>query len=156
MLDHRPDDPDAAMNRLPPLVFILGYSGLLPFIAGPLWLSLSPASAPPWLDAVWLSYAAMIAAFMAGSFWGLALPTAEGPDGLIGMAMSTVLMLLAWGASAFPFPHSLLALGGVYVLLVLAEIWRERVLDPLCGYFSMRLSLTTGVLLCLGWRYSMI
>ncbi len=144
------------MNRLPPLVFLLGYAGLLPFIAGPLWLSVAPDSAPAWLDRVWLSYTAMIASFMAGTLWGLALPTAEGPDGLVGMALSTVLMLLAWAAATLAFPLALLALGAVFILLVLAEIWRERVLDPLSGYFSLRLSLTTGVVLCLGWRYALL
>ncbi|MDP3294369.1 MAG: DUF3429 domain-containing protein [Nevskia sp.] len=144
------------MYRLPPLVFLLGYAGLLPFIAGPLWLSLVPDSAPVWLDRVWLLYAAMIASFMAGSLWGMALPTAEGPDGLIGMALATVLMLLAWGAAALAFPLALLALAAVFILLVLAEIWRQRVLDPLSGYFSLRLSLTAGVVLCLGWRYALL
>lgn len=141
------------MNRLPLLVYLLGYAGLLPFIAGPAWLMAMPETAPVWLDRVWLSYAAMIASFMAGTLWGLALPTAEGPDGLLGMALSTMLMLLAWGAAALPFVWALPALGLVFALLVVAEIWRERVLDPLSGYFGLRVSLTTGVLVCLSWRW---
>ncbi len=140
------------MNRLPALVYLLGYAGLLPFIAGPLWWTLLPDSVPPWLDGVWLRYAAMIASFMAGTLWGLALPTAEGPNGLIGMALSTVLMLLAWLAASLPFTPAIVALAAVFVLLVAAEVWRERVLDPLSGYFSLRLSLTLGVLVCLVWR----
>jgi len=142
--------------KLPPLVFALGYAGLLPFIAGPLWLTAAPASAPAWLDPMWLSYTAMITSFMAGTLWGLALPTAEGPNGLVGLALSTGLMLLAWAATALPFPQALLALGAVFVLLVLAEVWRERVLDPLSGYFTLRVSLTTGVLVCIGWRYALL
>ena len=138
--------------RLPPLIYALGYSGLIPFVIGPLWLTVSPATAPEWLDRLWLLYVAMIASFMAGTLWGMAIFTAEGPNGLFGMALSTVLMLLAWGAMAFSFNASLIALGIVFVLLVLAEIWRERVLDPLSGYFTLRLSLTTGVLVCIGWR----
>jgi hypothetical protein len=35
---------------------------------------------------------------------------------------------------------------------VLSEIWRERTLDPLSGYFTMRVTLTAGVLLMIGWR----
>ena len=144
------------MNRLPLLVFALGYSGLLPFIAGPLWLTAMPASAPVWLDSLWISYAALIASFMAGTLWGLALPTSEGPNGLIGMAISTGLMLRAWVANALPFASAILALAAVFVLLVIAEIWRERVLDPLSGYFSLRVSLTFGVLVCLAWRWLLI
>jgi hypothetical protein len=86
--------------RLPPLVFALGYAGLIPFLVGPLWLTLSPLTAPPWLDHLWLLYAAMIASFMAGTFWGMSLLVAEGPNGMIGMALSAVLFMLSCGASA--------------------------------------------------------
>lgn len=141
--------------RLPPLIYLLGYSGLIPFVAGPLWLTLSPGTAPAMLDRLWIDYAAMIASFMAGTFWGMAIITAGGPDGLIGMVMSTVLMLLAWATMALPFKLALIALAGVFVLLVLAEIWRERVLDPLSGYFTLRISLTAGVLVCIGWRLAL-
>ncbi len=138
--------------RLPPLVFLLGYAGLIPFIAAPLWFTLSPTTAPAWLDRVWVSYAVMIACFMSGTFWGLALIVSEGTNGMIGMAMSAVLMMLTWGASLLPFRQELLALAVVYLLLVLAEIWRERVLDPLSGYFALRSTLTAGVLVTISWR----
>ena len=138
--------------RLPPMVFVLGYAGLIPFLLGPAWLTFSPQTAPPWLDRVWLLYAGLIAAFMAGTFWGMALLVAEGPNGKIGMAMSGVLMLLAWGSLALSFRGSLYALAAVFVLLVLAEIWRERVLDPLSGYFTLRATLTLGVLATIAWR----
>jgi hypothetical protein len=138
--------------RLPPLVFALGYAGLIPFVADPLWLSVAPGSAPPWLDRVWLVYAGLIASFMAGSFWGMALIVVEGPAGKLGMAMSAGLMLLAWAALMLPFRAALIGLSGVYALLVLAEIWRERTIDPLSGYFTLRASLTAGVLLTIAWR----
>ena len=138
--------------RLPPMVFALGYAGLIPFLAGPAWLSISPQTAPPWLDHLWLLYAGLIAAFMAGTFWGMALLVAEGPNGKIGMALSGLLMLLAWGALALSFRHSLFALAGVFVLLVLAEIWCERTIDPLSGYFTLRATLTLGVLATIAWR----
>lgn len=138
--------------RLPPLVYMLGYAGLIPFLIGPVWLSLSPQTAPPWLDRMWLLYAGLIASFMAGTFWGMALLVAEGPNGKIGMAMSGVLMLLAWGAMALGFRQSLFALAAVFVLLVAAEVWRERTIDPLSGYFTLRATLTIGVLATIAWR----
>lgn len=138
--------------KLPPLIFALGYAGLIPFFVGPAWLAFAPASAPAWLDALWLSYAALIAAFMAGTFWGMAMFAAEGPEGQLGMVMSTVLMLLAWLATALPMKLELLALAGVFLLLALAEVWRERVLDPLSGYFQLRITLTVGVCIAIGWR----
>jgi hypothetical protein len=141
--------------RLPPLVYVLGYAGLIPFLIGPAWLTWSPQTAPAWLDHLWLLYAAMIASFMAGTFWGMALLVAEGPNGMAGMAMSGLLLLLAWGSLALPFRGALFALAGVFVLLVLAEIWRERTLDPLSGYFTLRASLTFGVLVTIGWRVAL-
>lgn len=139
--------------RLPPLLYVLGYAGLLPFVAGPLWLSIAPASAPLWLDQVWLLYAALIAAFMAGSFWGLALIVIENPAGQLGLLLSAVFMLLSWFAVLLPFPLSLAALTAVFVMLAAAEIWRERVLDRSNSYFRLRMILTIGVLACVIWRY---
>ncbi|WP_051362370.1 DUF3429 domain-containing protein [Solimonas soli] len=139
--------------NLPRLLFALGYAGLLPFIAGPLWLTLSPQSAPVWLDQAWLLYAALIAAFMSGTFWGLALIVAENPAGLFGLVASALLMLLSWGAVMLPFSLALPALAGVFILLALAELWRERVLDPMSSYFRLRVVLTLGVLVCITWRH---
>lgn len=138
--------------KLPPLVFALGYIGLLPFLADPLWLSLAPGSAPPWLDSLWQIYAAMIACFMAGSFWGMAMVVIEGPAGKLGAALSALPVALAWACLLLPFRESMLGLGGVFLLLVLAEIWRERTIDPLSGYFTLRASLTAGVVISIAWR----
>jgi len=138
--------------RLPPLVFVLGYAGLIPFLLGPAWLTFSPQTAPDWLDRLWLLYAAMIASFMAGTFWGMSLLVAEGTEGMIGMGLSAVLFMLAWGTLALPFRQCLFALAGVFVLLVAAEVWRERTIDPLSGYFTLRATLTIGVLATIAWR----
>lgn len=141
--------------RLPPLAYLLGFSGLIPFLAGPAWLCFAPQSAPAWLDRVWLVYAGMIASFMAGTFWGMALVVAEGVEGMVGMAMSGVLMLLAWAAMLLPFRESLYALAIVFLLLVLAEIWRERTVDPLSGYLLLRSLLTLGVFIAFAWRLAL-
>jgi hypothetical protein len=143
--------------RTQPLIYILGFSGLIPFVIGPLWLTVAPGTVPPWLnlDHVWLLYAGMIASFMAGSFWGLALIVSEGVEGMIGLAMSGVLMILSWGAMLLPFKEALMGLAVVFLLQALAEIWRERTLDPMSGYFTLRITLTVGVLLTLAWRLAL-
>jgi hypothetical protein len=94
----------------------------------------------------------MIAAFMAGSFWGLALIASEGPGGLFGLVIATVLAALAWAAMVLPFKEELHALIFVFLAQLLAEFWRERVLDPMSGYFVMRITLTLGVLGAIIWR----
>ncbi len=139
--------------NLPPVVLALGYSGLLPFFLGPAWLMLSPGTAPQWLDAAWMSYVAMIASFMAGTFWGFALPASQGPAGQVGLLISIVLMLMAWVATLLSFGPALALLAVVFLLLLAADFWRERVLDTIGGYFRLRTSLTLGVLLAMAWRF---
>jgi len=135
-----------------PLAFWLGLSGLLPFMAGPLWLTLSPATAPHWLDTLWWHYAAMIASFMAGTFWGFALPLSRGTAGFLGLVISIVLMLASWLALALPMRSSLLVLAAVFMLLLLADYWRDRTLDTIEGYFRLRALLTLGVVAVIAWR----
>lgn len=140
------------MLALSPLAFWLGLSGLLPFVAGPLWLTVSPGTAPQWLDYCWHQYVGLIAAFMAGSFWGFAMPMSGGSAGLMALVVSVVLMLLSWVAMLLPLHPSLLLLAVVFLLLLLADYWRDRALDSIEGYFRLRVLLTAGVLLTIGWR----
>lgn len=140
--------------RLPLSVSLFGYAGLIPFLLGPAWLALSPATVPDWLDAVWLSYCALIAAFMAGTLWGFALPACEGAAGLAGLLIAMALMLLAWFSTALPFRPALAVLAVTFLMLLAADFWRERVLGTVGGYFALRSTLTLGVLVSLGWRYS--
>jgi hypothetical protein len=141
---------------LPLWIRLLGYAGLVPFLAGPLWLWLAPQTAPAQLDHWWLSYAALLASFLAGSFWGIALTAIEGPDGKFGILVASLLMLLAWAASALPFSLALLGLGLVFLLLLLADFWRERTLGSVEGYFILRTTLTVGVLVALVWRWALL
>jgi hypothetical protein len=140
--------------RLPPVVTLFGYAGLVPFLLAPAWLALSPANAPDWLDTVWLSWCALVAAFMSGSMWGFSLPACEGDEGKAGLLISMGLMLLAWIATALPFRCALALLALTYLLLLAADFWRERTLGTVGGYFALRSTLTVGVLIAIAWRYS--
>ncbi|MDE2148992.1 MAG: DUF3429 domain-containing protein [Gammaproteobacteria bacterium] len=142
--------------KLPPLLFALGYAGLIPFFAAPAWLALAPASAPAWLDRAWLLYAALITSFMAGTFWGLALMVIENPLGRLGAVIAAGSMLLTWGAALLPMSLALPALALVFLLLLAAELWRERALDSSRAYLRLRLALTVGVWLAIGWRYALL
>ena len=139
--------------KLPPMVLVLGYAGLIPFLADPLWITVSPDTAPVWLDRAWLFYAVMIASFMAGTFWRLALQVVDAPAGQLGLVLAIAQMLLAWGVLALPAGWTLPGLAVVFLLLLWTEVWRERVFDPLGGYMSLRVGLTIGVLVALAWRW---
>ena len=138
--------------RLPLIVTLLGYAGLIPFVIGPAWLTVSPQTAPDWLDGMWANYVTLVAAFLAGTFWGFALPAVQGPNGLLGMFMASVLLLLIWLATPLAFQVQLYALAGVFALLLLADFWRERTLDTLPGYFMLRTVLTAGAIAAIAWR----
>ena len=141
--------------KLPPLVFALGFAGLLPCFVGPLWLSLAPQSAPIWLDHLWLLWIALVASFMAGTFWGFSAPAAQGRDGMIGLLAASALMLLTWASTALPFKAAVAALAAVFALQLAAEIWRERALDTIPGYFRLRALLTAGAVAALLWRLAL-
>jgi len=138
--------------KLPRIVMLLGYSGLLPFLAVPLWLTINAESAPVWLDRIWVSYVAMIAAFMAGTLWGIALPACEGPQGMLGLVASSVLMIAAWAALLLPMQGALLGLIVVFLLQLLVDFWFERNLGSVEGYFRLRVVLTAGACIAVGWR----
>lgn len=141
--------------RLPWVISVLGYAGLLPFLAAPLWIALSPDTVPGWLDRGWWMYVALIAVFLAGTFWGFALPAAMGFAGMLGILIASALMLLAWVALMLPFQTSLYLLLLVFLLLLLADFWRERTLDTIPGYFMMRTVLTAGVMVAICWRLAL-
>lgn len=142
--------------RLPPFVIALGIAGLLPMLIGPAWWAVSPQTAPHLLDHLWILYGALIASFMAGTFWGFALPAVEGTEGLIGVVIASLLMLLTWVAMALPYQAALYGLIGVFLLLLLADFWRERTLGSVIGYFVLRTGLTLGAIAALGWRLTQL
>lgn len=141
--------------KIPVWVRLLGYAGLVPFLAGPLWITVAPASLPVWLDQLWLGYVILIAAFLAGSFWGFALTAIEGPEGQLGILIASLLMVLTGLAMCFPFQPSLYLLAVVFLLLLLADFWRERTLGSIPGYFLLRAVLTSGVLVAIAWRLAL-
>lgn len=142
--------------RLPLFVQLLGYSSLIPFFLVPVWLSLAPATVPPWLDRLWATYIALTAAFMSGTFWGFALPAAPGPQGKLGLLISALLLLATTAATAFDYAGALVGLGLVFFLLLIADFWRERTLDTIDGYFTLRTTLTLGVIVALAWRFLLL
>ena len=137
--------------RLPLIVVLLGYAGLVPFVLGPAWLAFSPGTAPEWLSAAWAGYVTLLAAFLAGTFWGFALPAIEGPSGLLGMFIASLLLVLTWVTMILSSVWQLYLLAVVFLLQLLADYWRERTLDTIPGYFKLRVTLTAGAIASIAW-----
>jgi len=137
--------------RLPLIVILLGYAGLIPFVIGPAWLAFSPGTAPEWLSAGWAGYVTLLAAFLAGTFWGFALPAIEGPNGMLGMFIASALLVLTWVTMVVTSVWQLYLLALVFLLQLLADYWRERTLDTIPGYFKLRATLTVGAIASIAW-----
>ena len=138
--------------RLPNWIIALSLAGLIPFFAGPLVILLGDDALWPRVDEAWRSYVALLAVFLAGSFWGFALIAVNGAAGAAGILIASALMLLAWAATLLPFRESLYAFALIFLLLLLADYWRERVLGSMPGYFELRAVLTVGALISIGLR----
>lgn len=137
--------------KLPALVAALGYAGLLPFLVMPLWLTLLPQAMSAAVEAAWLHYVAMVTIFLAGTFWGFALPASEGLVGRAGMSLAAGFAALAWLALLLPPRAALLGLAAVLLLQWLADVFLQRALGGVAGYLRLRGVLTLGACVGVGW-----
>lgn len=128
-----------------PTTWILGLAGLLPMVAG----LLAPLSAAPAaLHEAVLLYGGVIAGFMAGTHWGLALHAGEGQGRDLRLMVSVIPALLAWLALLLAPRMAALALVGLFALLyaIDASLGRRGLIDR--DYWRLRQILSAGAALC--------
>jgi hypothetical protein len=137
-------NPSAAAGRAASpagWALLLGYAGLIPFVAAAmaLWLlpegSTGSALAGPALS----GYAAVIVSFLGGIHWGVALRQPAPPAGLL--AWGVVPSLVAWVALLLPLPWAL-ALLGAMLLLCWAVDWAVYPRYALTRWLPLRLRLS--------------
>lgn len=134
----------------PQRVALLGYGGLLPFIATALGSVLDGAHAALWLDAL-QAYGAVILSFVGALHWGFAMLATDLDDAErdARYLWSVIPALLAWPA--------LLLSGGLASALLLVgfllHYWQDRRLVRHCAlpawYLPLRGRLTGVACLCL-------
>lgn len=134
----------------PPRIALLGYGGLLPFIATALGCALDADHAALWLDALH-AYGAVILSFVGALHWGFAMLATDLDDARRDgrYLWSVIPALLAW-------PALLLSGGLASALLVggfLLHYWQDRRLVQHCAlpswYLPLRGRLTAVACLCL-------
>lgn len=142
-------------TRIPTAPFLLGLSGLLPFLWGALSV-IFPSLLPALQDAVPMFfgqtilalYGLTILAFMSGTLWGFATLSAQ-PVAAWGYAFSVVPAL--WGVASFAFPDdttcALLALG--LVVLLPLDIRAITLGEAPKWWLKLRLILTAVAVVCL-------
>lgn len=124
------------------LMAALGYGGLLPFYASALWVcwpGLPHASAAATL---FVTYGAVILAFLGGTLWGYAVKVPP-PAKFLRLVISNIVALFAVSAALAPAVPAavLLALGQVALLLY----ERSQAVNP-GWYLGLRTRLVLGVL----------
>lgn len=122
----------------------LGHAGLIPFVAGALLVWLVYDDAHPYVALALSAYAAVVASFLGGIHWGLAMREAETP--VAPLVWGVVPSLLAWLAVLMP-PQSALVIQG---LLLLACYAVDRRLYPAHGaahWLTLRFRLSAGAAL---------
>ena len=110
-----------------PLARRLGHAGLIPFVAGAVLVWLVRDDVHPYVALALSAYAAVIASFLGGIHWGLAMRHDPPPAALL--VWGVVPSLLAWLAVLMP-PQSALVIDG---LLLIACYLVDRRLYPAQG-----------------------
>ncbi|WP_353200300.1 DUF3429 domain-containing protein [Sandarakinorhabdus sp.] len=137
------------MITIPRAVLFFGLAGLIPFFAAPVLTLLFPDFRWQWNEAL-LSWSAIILSFLGGARWGAAVQAGPAPARLIGLAMlpsigGWFILLMPANTRAAQFIAFAVAL-----LLMLAWDWRGRGLPG--WYRALRLPLTAGAAVALGWQ----
>lgn len=128
------------------LVWILGIAGLIPMIAGVMAPAFDQSTAQMLQNGA-MHYGVVIAAFMAGSHWGLALyaPADSAPGARLVLAITAALG--AWGASFLPRPSGAVALTALFVAIFLIDAWMARRGLHAAEYWRLRQILSAGAAL---------
>ena len=139
MMTSRFSTPSAAAR-------VLGLAGLLPFAAGALALAVLEAPGlRAWAATALVAYGALIATFLGGIHWGLAMRGVQPVNLRLGWGVSP--SLLAWIALLLPVSAGLWLLA----VLLLACYAVDRSLYAsagLSGWLGLRLQLTSVATLC--------
>lgn len=121
----------------------LGYAGLLPFVGGAGLVWLVPVTGEPEAYAfaaqALAAYAALIASFLGGIHWGVALRLPVPPTALVLWGVTP--SLLAWVAVLMP-PHAGLVLLGALLLACYAVDRRVYPAHGLAPWLTLRFRLS--------------
>ena len=137
--------------------FIYGVMGLIPFLAFGVLLPVWSLDWQGKLAYTFLTYSAIILAFLSGAVWGITISDAKNAakeeKSTKGLTVGIVFSLVAVGALLMPYPMSLYLLTASFVILFLLEVGLMfKGVYPL-WYTFLRLALTCVVVVCHGFLW---
>ena len=126
------------------IVHVLGYLGLIPFVASPFFLLMDESVFVFSPERLFLTYSAVILTFMSGALWGRCVADSQSRHSL-SFLLSNVFTLLAWVVMLLG--HAFYYFGLTLCCLGFAMIWvLERRLggnsSEIQGYWVLRTRLT--------------
>lgn len=142
-----PLNPFQDTVSLKPIVYTLGYLGLVPFVG----LSLLTGLEIKLFESqhfMLISYAAIILSFMGAIHWGTSMCINE-KISVIMLVVSVMLALLAWAALLLPAMYSYQLLIVSFSVLCIVDHYLLPIQHYQRWYLNMRVALTTIVVLCL-------
>ncbi|MBV9079171.1 MAG: DUF3429 domain-containing protein [Methylobacteriaceae bacterium] len=137
-----------ANTKIPPAPLVLGLGGLVPFVVLTIVLLLGWGDRLPIARPALLTYGAVIASFLGGIRWGLALREADSAA-RFDLALSVVPSLLAWGCLALPRPFDLAGLAALILAwgFIDRDLPRRGLAPPWFGRLRLLLSTIAGLTL---------
>jgi glutaredoxin-related protein len=133
-----------------PLVRLLGYGGLIPFVAGAVGLwALGEHAFTETARALLLGYGAVILSFLGAIHWGRALqPRGIRRPGLLAV-YGVVPSILAWLSLALPFAWAAPVQAALFVLVYAIDRLLFRDSEIPRGFLTLRLRLSAVAVTCL-------
>ena len=122
---------------------VLGASGLIPFVALPVFVALG---GPAWVIDLLRAYALLILAFLCGATWAECM--ARPADGAMPLVITNVVVLASLFALLLPLAWSFAWLAGLFVIHALTEARWTRSTQH-AGYRRLRTLLSSTVVLLL-------
>jgi hypothetical protein len=129
----------------PPAARLLGFAGLLPAAAAAAVILFGPAAWAADAARAHLVYAATIASFIGGAWWGLASARADAAVLPRLLAISVVPSLLAWGYALYGGSGGLIGMGVLFAVLLPVD--KRLALGGLAPswWMTLRLPLSVGM-----------
>lgn len=133
---------------VPRPAFVLGFAGLIPFIAATVMLLFGGEAAHPIWHSVLLGYGVAILSFMGGVDWGLAMRQDERRNWLR-YGASVVPALVAWIAFLLPKLAQFPVLAAGFILALICDLSLVKSGEAPAWYRNLRWPLTVVVVACL-------
>ncbi len=134
-------------RAIPTPALLLGAAGLIPFLLPALALHFDLSAISPWdrmIRGGLAAYAALIASFLGGVRWGVALRAGPEAGRTALFVVSVLPSLVAWIALALPRPHDLSLLIALFLGLAVMDVRLAARGDVPRWFGTLRLALSTG------------